>query len=80
MFDVKQFVTDVGEAQKGDYSIAFKLLGLIVFITEEGSDPILSGRFISARTYHRWMDLINSVGWGNLVADARLRKELQEYM
>jgi len=76
----RAFVDEVGEIADGNYAMGFKLLGFIVFMTQEGADPLLSGKLISQRTYHRWMDLINRAGWGDLLADARLRQVLQEYI
>jgi len=78
--EVKQFLHQVADQTQGDYPIAFKLLGFVVYFAQEGSDTFLSGEMISPRTYHRWMRLVDQAGWGDLVADARLRKELQDYM
>jgi len=80
MLNVVKFVQDVGAGEKGDYPLAFKLLGFAVFLAEEGCDPFLSGELVSPRTYHRWLQLVDQAGWGDLVADARLRKELQDYI
>lgn len=78
--DVRRFIEQIAAEKDGDYTLAFKLLGFVVFITEEGNDDLLSGELISTRTYARWMSAINRAGWGNLVADARLRKELRDYL
>jgi len=78
--EVKQFLHQVADQAQGDFPFAFKMLGFVVYIAEEGSDAFMSGEMISLRTYHRWMRLVNQAGWGDLVADARLRKELQDYM
>lgn len=76
----REFVYQIASEMDGDYPLAFKLLGFVVFLTEEGIDELLSGDLISPRTYERWMNVIDRAGWGDLLADARLRKELQDYL
>lgn len=78
--EVRKFVDQVAAEMDGDYPLAFKLLGFVVFIAEEGNDALQSGDLISPRTYSRWMSVIDRAGWGDLVADARLRKELEDYL
>jgi hypothetical protein len=56
------------------------MLGFVVYIAQEGSDSLLSGTMISQRTYYRWLNLVQRAGWGDLLADARLRQVLQEYL
>jgi len=65
---------------KGKYSFSFKLLGFMVYVAQEGNERLLSGSLISQKTYYRWMDLISQAGWGELVADARLRNTIQDYL
>ncbi len=79
-FKVKEFLDQVAEEAQGDYPIAFKLLGLVVYVAQEGSDSLLSGELISQRTYYRWLEMVQRAGWGDLLADARLRQVLQEYL
>ena len=79
-FEVKEFLDQVVEEAQGDYPSAFKLLGFVVYIAQEGSESLLSGKMISRRTYYRWLELVQRAGWGDLLADARLRQVLQEYL
>jgi hypothetical protein len=78
--DVNDFVTQIAEASNDDFPQAFKLLGFVVFLTQEGHEEIIARNMISQRTYIRWMDVIQKAGWGDLVADARLRQVVQEYL
>ena len=79
-FEVKEFIDQIVEEAQGDYPSAFKLLGFVVYIAQEGSESLLSGKMISQRTYYRWMEMVQRAGWGDLLADARLRQVLQEYL
>jgi len=79
-FEVKEFLHQVAEEAKGDYPTAFKLLGLVVYVAQEGSESLLTGKMISQRTYYRWMEIVQRAGGGDLLADARLRQVLQEYL
>jgi len=78
--NVVEFVHDAAQAAKGDYTQAFKLLGFVVYVAEEGGDDLLTGDLISRQTYFRWLDAVKRAGWGDLLADARLRHALQEYL
>ncbi|MBN2556131.1 MAG: hypothetical protein JXA97_09370 [Anaerolineales bacterium] len=78
--DVNQFIQDAAQAAKGDYAQAFKLLGFVVYVAEAGGDQLLTGDLISRQTYFRWMEIVKRAGWGDLLADARLRQALQEYL
>ena len=79
-FDVREFIDQITEAKEGDYAIAFKLLGFVVYIAQEGSDSLLTGNMISQRTYYRWLEIVKRAGWGDLLADARLRHVIKEYL
>ena len=59
MLYMDKFIDDVREISEGDGSLCFKLLGLVVDVTEEGAGRLLSGEFISPHTYYRWMELID---------------------
>ena len=78
--DVNQFIQETAEALNGDYPQAFKLLGFVVYVAEAGGDQLLTGDLISRQTYFRWMEIVKRAGWGDLLADARLRQALQEYL
>ena len=78
--DIKEFIEQIASEVNGDFTFAFKLLGFFVFISQEGCESILSKRMISRRTYYRWLSIIDAAGWGDLLADARLRQVLQEYL
>ena len=79
-FEVKEFLDQVVEEAQGDYPSAFKLLGFVVYVAQEGSESLLTEKMISQRTYYRWLGLVQRAGWGDLLADARLRQVLQEYL
>jgi len=79
-FEAKEFIHQIAEEAKGDYPIAFKILGLVVYVAQEGSESLLTGKMISQRTYYRWMEIVQRAGWGDLLADARLRQVLKEYL
>lgn len=76
----RKFIEQAADRLNGDYSHAFKLLGFIVFLAQEGNESLLSGSMISPRTYYRWMEQVNQAGFGDLVADAALRQALQEFI
>jgi len=78
--DLKEFLEQVASEVNGDFTFAFKLLGFFVFISQEGSESLLTGNMISQRTYYRWLEIVQRAGWGDLLADARLRQVLQEYL
>jgi len=78
--DLKEFLEQVASEVNGDFTFAFKLLGFVVYIAQEGSESLLTGNMISQRTYYRWMELVQRAGWGDLLADARLRQVIQEYL
>lgn len=79
-FEIEEFLHQVAKQAQGDYSIAFKLLGLVVYVAQEGSDALLTGKMISLRTYYRWLEMVKHAGWGDLLADARLRQVIQDYI
>jgi hypothetical protein len=78
--DIREFLEQVASEVNGDFTFAFKLLGFFVFISQEGSESLLTGNMISQRTYYRWMEIVQRAGWGDLLADARLRQVLREYL
>jgi hypothetical protein len=80
MPNLRKFLTDVSQACGDDYASAFKLLGLVVFVSEEGVESLLAGNVISARTFHRWAECLASAGWGDLLADVRLRQAVRSYV
>lgn len=77
---VRQFVRDTALASGDDYASAFKMLGLVVFVAQEGVDGLLSGRMISERTVHRWADTLNAAGWGDVLTDARLHLAVRDFV
>ena len=78
--DLREFLEQVASEVNNDFTFAFKLLGFFVFISQEGSEALLTGDMISQRTYYRWMEIVRRAGWGDLLADARLRQVLQDYI
>lgn len=78
--DIRKFIHDVGNECGNDYTSVFKLLGFVVYVAQEGNDRLLSGELISPRTYHRWFNTISKAGWGDILADARLRQVIKEYL
>jgi hypothetical protein len=77
--DLRKFLGDVAHACGDDYAYAFKLLGLVVFVSEEGVEPLLAGGLISARTFYRWVECLGAAGWGNLLADIRMKQALRDF-
>jgi len=78
MFDWQKFLDDVAAVADGDYSASFKMLGFVLYVSEFGAEKLLSGALVSPRTYYRWVDVVNSAGWGDLLADIRLEQALLE--
>jgi hypothetical protein len=78
--DCGQFIKEVGMICGGDYPAAFKLLGFVVYVAQEGNDYLLTGNMISQRTYYRWIEIVKRAGWGDLLADARLRQTIKDYL
>ena len=62
--NVKKFVDEIAEETKGDYASAFKLLGFVIYVAQQGSDSLLTGEMISQRTYYRWLEIVQRAGWG----------------
>ena len=77
--NTKLFIEQITE-QTEDYAQAFKLLGLVVFIAQEGNEPLLSGEMISPRTYYRWIEKIKQAGYGDLLVEARLRQVISDFI
>ena len=65
MFDWQKFLDDVAAVADGDYSASFKMLGFVLYVSEFGAEKLLSGATVSLRTYYRWVDVVNSAGWGD---------------
>lgn len=80
MSEWQQFLDDVAAVADGDYAASFKMLGFVLYVSEFGGEKLLSGDLVSPRTYYRWVDLVNSAGWGDLLADIRLEQALSEYV
>ena len=76
----RDFIEQVANQVDNDYSQAFKLLGLVVFVAQEGNEPLLSGEMISPRTYYRWVEKIKQAGYGDLLAEARLRQVISDFI
>jgi len=62
----REIVDSVVASRVGDYSIAFKLLGFLVFLAEEGPDPFLAGNLLSPRPTIAGWNLCVDAGWGGL--------------
>jgi hypothetical protein len=75
----KEIVDSVVESRVGDYAMAFKLLGFLSFLAEEGSGPFLAGDVLSPRTYNRWLECLRQSGLDGLALDVRLRQLVREY-
>lgn len=80
MVNTKRVIHDFSKACSEDYTQAFKLLGLVVFVAQEGNEPLLSGEMISPRTYYRWVEKIKQAGYGDLLAEARLRQVISDFI
>ncbi len=76
----KDFVEQAAIAFGGDYVRAFKLLGFVLYLAEEGPEPFLSGRVMSPRTYHRWIEDLGNCDLDGFALDARLRQLVNEYL
>jgi hypothetical protein len=76
----REIVKSVVASSEGDYTLAFKLLGFLVFLAEEGSDPFLSGEVLSPRTYHRWVEGLRKAELEGFALDARMRQLVSEYV
>ena len=44
--DVDEFITQIAEISNDDYPQAFKLLGFVVYIAQEGTECLLTGKMI----------------------------------
>ena len=80
VLDVRRFIRDTAVARSDDHTAAFKLLGMVVFVAEVSVEPLLSGRLVSVSTFNRWVDTLRMAGWGDLLADVRLRQALRDYV
>ena len=76
--DVNEITIQLATVTRDDYSQALKLLGFLVFIGNEGSELLQSGKYISNQTYCRYMALIKQAGLGGWLLDIRLRQILVE--
>lgn len=77
---VREFVRDVSIASGDDCVAGFKLLGMVVYVAEIGTEPLLSGKLVAVSTFHRWVETLRLAGWGDLLADVRLRQALRDYV
>lgn len=80
MFDWQRFLDDVSEVSRGDYSSAFKLLGVVLFMQQKGIEPLLSGKLISPRTAYRWLETIQDAGWGSLLSEVRVMQAIRQHL
>ncbi len=78
--NIKEYVYKLAEQENGDFPQAFKLLGLIVFIAQEGAEPLLTGEMISPRTYYRWVEKIKQAGYGDLLAETQLKQAVRNFI
>jgi hypothetical protein len=76
----RDIVKSVADTNKGDYSSAFKILGFLIFLAEEGPDAFLSGDILSPRTYHRWIESLRKADLEGFALDARMRQLVSEYI
>ena len=76
----KEFVEQAASGLSGDYVRAFKLLGFVLYLAEDGPGPFLSGRVMSPRTYHRWIEELGICNLDGFAMDARLRQLVNEYV
>ena len=60
--NVKRFIDELSKETGGDFPIAFKLLGFVIYVAQEGSDSLLTGEMISQRTYYRWFEMVKRAG------------------
>ena len=76
----REFVDKAVLVLSGDYIRAFKLLGFVLYLAEEGPEPFLSGRVMSPRTYNRWIDELRECDLDGFALDARLRQLVNGYL
>ncbi|MCH8093414.1 MAG: hypothetical protein IH953_02360 [Chloroflexi bacterium] len=76
----KEFVEQAAIGLSDDYVRAFKLLGFVLYLAEEGPEPFLSGRVMSPRTYNRWIEELGICNLDGFAMDARLRQLVNEYV
>ena len=76
--DVNEITIQLATVTRDDYSQALKLLGFLVFIGNEGSELLQSGKYISNQTYCRYMALIKQAGLGGFEVDNLHEQVIQE--
>jgi hypothetical protein len=76
----REIISSVANSSDGDYSLAFKMLGFLLFLAEEGPESFLSGEILSPRTYHRWVEQLRRAGLEGFALDARMRQLISEYI
>jgi hypothetical protein len=76
----QEMLEDVAAVSAGSYATGFKLLGVVVFIEDEGIEPLLSGEMVSTRTAYRWLETIREAGWGALISEARVIQAIQDHL
>ncbi len=75
-----EFVEKAAGGLGGDYFRAFKLLGFVLYLAEQGPEPFISGRMMSPRTYSRWIEELRECNLDGFALDARLRQLINEYL
>jgi hypothetical protein len=76
----QEMLDDIAATSKGNYATGFKLIGVVVFIQDEGIEPLLSGEMVSTRTAYRWLEVIREAGWGSLISEARIIQAIQDHL
>ncbi len=74
---VRRLLRDLAVAASDDYTQAFKVLGMVVFVQCEGVEPLLGGRLIRESTFFRWVDQLRASGWGDLICGDEYRQALE---
>lgn len=80
MFDWQQFLDDVAEVSRGDYASAFKMAGAVLYVRENGIEPLLAGEMVSPRTVYRWLETVRRAGWGSLISEVRVLQAVREHL
>lgn len=76
----QEMLDAVAAVSKGNYATGFKLIGVVVFIEDEGIEPLLSGEMVSTRTAYRWLETIREAGWGSLISEARVLQAIEDHL
>ena len=78
--DADNVIKSLASTNNEDFPNAFKLLGFIVYIAQEGNEDLLTGSMISQRTYYRWYEQVEKAGLKNFLLDAKLQQAIAEYV